>query len=56
MQLSDRKKIEQSIALLQEVLGQKSASNAIPTITIPGFNEEIGAFSKVADSLEPEIK
>jgi hypothetical protein len=39
MQAHDRKKIEQTISLLQEVLGQKSASGGIPKINIPGFDQ-----------------
>lgn len=41
MHPQDRKKIEQTISMLQEVLGQKSGggSGAIPKITIPAFDQ-----------------
>jgi hypothetical protein len=39
MQPADRQKIQQTIALLQEVLGQKSGSGSIPKITVPGFDQ-----------------
>lgn len=41
MHPQDRKKIEQTITLLQEVLGQKSGggSTSVPKITIPAFDQ-----------------
>lgn len=38
MNQADRKKIEQTISLLQEVLGQKSGSTGVSKITIPNFD------------------
>lgn len=54
MNAAERKKIEQSIALLQEVLGQKGGSGGrVSSVIIPGFDEEIKKFCAIADSQEP---
>lgn len=41
MNAADRKKVEQSIALLQQVLGQSSSAGGagVSDIIIPGFEE-----------------
>ena len=57
MNASERKKIENSTALLQEVLGQKgSGSGQVIAVPIPGFDEEVNAFSSAARNLEKEIQ
>lgn len=55
MHPQDRKKIEQTINMLQEVLGQKSAqgSGGVPKITIPAFDQEVGTFANIGHQLEP---
>ena len=54
MNAADRKKIEQTIALLQEVLGQKGGGGGgLSEVAIPNFNEEVHNFSKIAQSAEP---
>ena len=54
MNSSDVRKIEQSIALLQEVLGQKSggSSGSSSKITIPNFDQEVNNFIGLSQSLE----
>lgn len=58
MHPQDRQKIEQTISMLQDVLGQKSThgSGAIAKITIPAFDQEVGTFVNIGRQLEPEIK
>jgi len=49
----DRKKIEQTISMLQEVIGQKgSTGNTIPKIVIPAFDQEISTFVGISQNLE----
>lgn len=53
----DRKKIEQTISLLQEVLGQKSGSSTgVSKITIPNFDAEVTNFTSLGEKGEPELK
>lgn len=54
----DRRKIQESIDLLQGVLGQggSSAPSQAGEMHVPGFNEEVAMFSSIAQKLEPEIK
>lgn len=56
MNQADRKKIEQTISLLQEVLGQKSASSGVSKITIPNFDAEVSNFAPLVEKAEPELK
>lgn len=57
MNSADRRKLEQSITLLQEVLGQKSSSSGQASeVLIPGFSEEVQVFNGIASKFEKEIK
>jgi hypothetical protein len=55
MHPNDRKKVEQSIALLREVLGEKGGSQ-LQRVTIMGLDESIAALVGSAEKSEPEVK
>jgi hypothetical protein len=52
MHPNDRKKVEQSIALLREVLGEKGGAQ-LQKVPIMGLDESIAALVGSAEKLEP---
>lgn len=53
MHPNDRKKLDHAISLLQELSDQKSSSSGVSKIMIPGFDQEVGVFTKIGEQLEP---
>ena len=52
MQAGDRQKIEQSIALLQSILGGGSSSGSGgAVINVPGFDQEVNQFVTLSKNL-----
>lgn len=51
MNQSDKQKIQQSIALLQSILGGSSDSPAPSSISVPGFEQEVNNFTNIANKL-----
>ena len=57
MDPNHKAKIQQSIALLQSILGgQSDAAQGPSPVIIPGFDEEIANAHHVSKKLEPEIQ